>query len=135
MRFVFPESCRGAPLPLQQVHFVFKNGFAVPEERDDDSEPHRGFGGGIGDDEQRENLPCDVAVQARKGHEIDVHGVQNQLLATSSEFGGNLSAGTALRTGTPWPGIFLLDHSIRPTCAASAREMSKPTHFCLANCN
>ena len=59
---------------------------------------------------------------------------ENKLLATASEFGGNLSAGTAFRTGTPCPGIFLLDQSIRPTCAASAKEMSRAPHYCRANC-
>src|SRR5208282_1642159 len=65
--------------PFQKVHFVFKHRFAITEESDDDAQSHRGFRGRVRDNEQRKNLPGNVAKNPREGHQVDVHGVQNQL--------------------------------------------------------
>src|ERR1700686_3666013 len=49
-------------LPFEEIHFVGENGFAVAEEGDDDAKADGGFRGGIGADEEGEDLSGDVAV-------------------------------------------------------------------------
>src|SRR5205823_608585 len=66
-------------LPLQQIHFVRQHRFAVAEKRDDDSEPHGSLRSRISNDEQRKDLPGHITVQTGKCHQVDVHGIQNQL--------------------------------------------------------
>src|SRR5271166_4058337 len=78
-----PESlpaapCHSAALPLQQIHFVHVHRLLVAEEGDDDAEADRGFGGGVGNHEDREHLPVQ-SVQPRERHQVQVHGIQDQL--------------------------------------------------------
>src|SRR5881296_1363955 len=65
--------------PLQQIHFVREHGLAVPEKRDDDSEAHGRLRGRVRYNENCEDLPCHVAEQTRKRHQVDIHRVQDQL--------------------------------------------------------
>src|ERR1700727_2781225 len=70
--------------PLQQVHFVYVDRLLITEEGDQDAEADRGFGGGVGDYKNCE----DLAVQgrrtvqslpvAREGDQIQIDGVQDQ---------------------------------------------------------
>src|SRR5271166_1926688 len=46
-----------AALPFQQIHFVHVHRLLIAEEGDDDAQADRGFGGGVGDHENREHLP------------------------------------------------------------------------------
>src|SRR5260370_33050180 len=74
------DSLVSAPqLPFQQIHFVGQHGFAIPEKRDDDAEPHGGFSGRVGNNEERENLAVHGAEQPRESHQVDIQGIQDQL--------------------------------------------------------
>src|ERR1035437_8152467 len=66
-------------LPLQQIDLVRPHRFLVAEQRDQDAQPHRRLGHRVGDHEDGEDLPVDVAERVRKRDQVDVHGVQNQL--------------------------------------------------------
>src|ERR1700682_503509 len=61
--------------PLQHIHFIRQDGLTIPEECNDDTEPHRGLRRRIGNNEKREDLPINRAKQPRKCDEIDIHGV------------------------------------------------------------
>src|SRR5260221_6140583 len=65
--------------PFEEVHLVGEDGFAVAEESDDDAKADGGFRGSVGDDEEGEYLPGNVAKVAREGDEVDVDGVEDQL--------------------------------------------------------
>ncbi len=60
-----PSRC-GDRLPFEEVHFVGKDRFAIPEEGDDDSQAYRSFRRRVCNDEEGENLPVDVAKNARE---------------------------------------------------------------------
>src|SRR5450432_3905315 len=85
-----PDQLRGG-LPFQQVHFVGEYGLAIAEEGDNDAEADGGFPGGHDDDEKREDLCGDVAKDAGKSDEIDVHGVENKF--DGHEYDKDISAG------------------------------------------
>ena len=63
--------------------FRDRDGAAVAEIDDQDGKADRGFGGGDGQDEQREDLPHQIARESGEGDEVDVHREQDQLDATS----------------------------------------------------
>src|SRR5688572_13131084 len=63
--------------PFQRRERVGIERFAMPEERDDQRQPHRRFRRGHGHDEERDDLPIDVPAIASKRHEREVHGVQH----------------------------------------------------------
>src|SRR5271166_5692077 len=66
-------------LPFEEVHFVGEDRFTVAEEGNDNTETDGGFGSGVRDDEQGEDLTSDIAEDAREENEVDVDGVENQL--------------------------------------------------------
>src|SRR5580692_2255257 len=68
-----------ALLPFQQVDFIRQHGFLIAEQRDEDAQPDGGLGHRVDNHENRENLSVDLAEDARKGHQIDVYGVEDQL--------------------------------------------------------
>src|SRR5512133_1132114 len=65
-------------LPLQQVHFVHVHRLLVAEEGDQNAQSDGGLCGGVGHDEDGENLSLQV-VKAGKGDKVQVHRIQNQL--------------------------------------------------------
>src|SRR5580704_5963275 len=65
--------------PFQHVHFVREQRLAIAEKRQDDAQPDGGFRGCVGDDKNCEDLTVQVAEHMRERHQVDVHGVQNQL--------------------------------------------------------
>ena len=63
---------------VMRHHFNEREGvgverFAVAEQRDDDRQADRGFGGGHGHDEEHDDLPVDGAERAAERHERQVH--------------------------------------------------------------
>src|SRR5207244_13329485 len=76
MQVSFLPPCR---LPLKQINLVSQHCLAVTEKSDDDSEADGGFRGSICDDEKCEDLSRHITIQTGKGHQVDVHGIENQL--------------------------------------------------------
>src|SRR6476660_2263363 len=66
-------------LPLQQVDFIRLHSFLVAEQCDQDAQPYRRLGDGVGDHEDGEDLPVDILQRVRKGDQVDVDGIENQL--------------------------------------------------------
>src|SRR5664280_899674 len=66
-------------LPLQQVDFIRLHGFLIAEQRDQDAQPYRRFGHRVGDHEDSEDLSVDILQRVRKGDQVDVHRVEDQL--------------------------------------------------------
>src|SRR2546426_11287863 len=64
---------------FEQVQVVGVHGPPHPEDRDDDGQSHADFGHRDRDDEQREDQPGQVGLEARERHEVDVDRVQHQL--------------------------------------------------------
>src|SRR2546426_3043886 len=60
---------------------------AATEQRDDDRQPDRGFGGGHGHDEEDEDVPRHRLILVREGGESQVDGVQHQLDAHQDDDG------------------------------------------------
>src|SRR5437868_6163674 len=65
--------------PLQQVDLISLHRLFVAEQRDEDAQPDRGLGYGVGNNEDREDLAADVVQILRKSDQIDVDRVQDQL--------------------------------------------------------
>src|SRR5215471_17347893 len=72
-------------LPLHQINLINPNRFAIAIECDNDAETNRSLRGGHHDDKHREYLTSErvpsarVLQVARKGNEIQVRRVQDQL--------------------------------------------------------
>src|ERR1051326_1769825 len=67
---------------LHQVKLVDLDGAPLPIDRDHDRQPHRGFGGCLGDDEDAEQLPGELLLRldvARESHEQQIDAIQHQL--------------------------------------------------------
>src|SRR6516165_7357300 len=64
-------------LPLQQINLVHVDRLLVAEEGDQDAEADGGFGGGIGDDKDSEDLSV-KAVEPREGDQVQVDGIQDE---------------------------------------------------------
>src|SRR5580704_3779111 len=73
-----PNFRSSASLPFQQVHFVDVHRLLIAEEGDQDAETDRCFGGGVGDDENCEDLALQ-APDPGEGDQVQVHSVQDQL--------------------------------------------------------
>src|SRR3954469_17104692 len=75
------SGARGRPgaLALQGVEVVHVDGAQVAEERHEDRQADRRFGGGDGQDEEDEHLARDVVQVAREGDEVHVHREQHEL--------------------------------------------------------
>src|SRR5215469_16853404 len=65
-------------LPLQKIRFVHIHRLLISEEGDDNAQSDRGLCGCIGNNENCKHLPVQ-SVQPRKCHQVQVHGVQDQL--------------------------------------------------------
>src|SRR5882762_2990549 len=66
-------------LPFEEVHLVGEEGFTIAEEGNDDAKADRGLCSGVGDDEEGKDLSGNVPEVTRKGDEVDVDGIQDQL--------------------------------------------------------
>src|ERR1700689_4785323 len=64
--------------PLQQIHFVYIDRLLVAEEGDQNSEPDRSLGGGVGNHENGKYLAVQSSPKPRKRNQVEVHSVQNQ---------------------------------------------------------
>src|SRR5579871_5991323 len=64
--------------PFQQVHFVDVDRLFIAEEGNQNAEADRGFGGGVGNNENRKNLPMLRAPETGERDQVQVYGVQNQ---------------------------------------------------------
>ena len=69
-----------ALLPFQQVDFIRQHGFLIAEQSDEDAQPDGGLSHGVDNHEDGENLSRPPALLVmRKGDQIDVHGVEDEL--------------------------------------------------------
>jgi hypothetical protein len=66
-------------LVLEDGHAVDVDVTPAAEDRDDDGEADRDFGGGDGHDDHRERVTTQIAVHAREGQDGEVAGVEHQL--------------------------------------------------------
>src|SRR4051812_43721844 len=64
---------------LHQIDVFDGDRTAIAEEYDQHSKTDRRFGGGDGENQQRENLADDVVKEGRERHEVDVDRKQDQL--------------------------------------------------------
>src|SRR6266566_2733216 len=76
-----------SPSVLQQVGVVHRRGSAGPEDRHQDREADDDLGGGHHHHEERDDLPVQVAAQARERDERQVARVQHQLDAHEHDDG------------------------------------------------
>src|SRR5690625_2146103 len=72
---------------LQQVDIVDRGRTASTEDRDDDRQAHYDFRRGHNHDEERHDLPVEVAVHARESHESQVRRVEHQFDAHENDDG------------------------------------------------
>src|SRR6266571_3944646 len=66
------------PSPLQQIYVVYIHRLAVAEKRNQDSQSHGGFRGGVGGHKDGKYLPLQP-INSRERHQVQVHRVQDQL--------------------------------------------------------
>src|SRR5437879_3005884 len=69
----------GSISALHRRGVVNGDGAAVAEESDQDGQANGGLGGRDGEHEHGEDLPDHVAEVGGEGHQVDVHGEQDQL--------------------------------------------------------